>query len=126
MSADNGIYILEAKDGWRVIHAQAIDNLNWWWTDERLYDKEFVEAQEKAGVKNPFKSKGESRNELNPREIAVYFGHAKVHKTKEAAMEAATKMYDEIMSSSFPIVEYGISFINGWEDKEFPYEFVNI
>jgi len=38
MSADNGIYILKSKDGFRVIHAQSIDNLNWWWLDERLYD----------------------------------------------------------------------------------------
>ena len=27
MSADNGIYILESKDGFRVIYAQAIENI---------------------------------------------------------------------------------------------------
>ncbi len=27
MSADNGIYILQTKDGFRVAHAQAIDNI---------------------------------------------------------------------------------------------------
>jgi hypothetical protein len=29
MSADNGIYIAKFPDGWRVIHAQAIDNINY-------------------------------------------------------------------------------------------------
>lgn len=29
MSADNGIYILKLKDQYRIIHAQAIENL-WW------------------------------------------------------------------------------------------------
>jgi len=33
MSADNGIYILECKDQYRVIHAQAIDNLYWTFLD---------------------------------------------------------------------------------------------
>ena len=32
MSADNGIYVAQFPDGYRVIHAQAIDNL--WWNDE--------------------------------------------------------------------------------------------
>jgi hypothetical protein len=29
MSADNGVYILKLKDQYRVIHAQAIENLNY-------------------------------------------------------------------------------------------------
>lgn len=33
MSADNGIYILECKDQYRVIHAQAIENLYWTFLD---------------------------------------------------------------------------------------------
>lgn len=29
MSADNGIYIHKFRAGWRVTHAQAIDNIYW-------------------------------------------------------------------------------------------------
>ena len=98
MSADNGIYILQSKDGWRVIEAQAIDNL--WWDD---YYKEI-------------------RTVLNPDMLLEYFGKCEVLKTKEEAMILATELYEEIMNSDFPICEYGISFIYGWEDEEFPKE----
>jgi len=125
MSADNGIYILQAKDGFRVTEASAIDNLNWWWNDERLYDEKYVKEQEENGVKNPYKGKGKSKNKLNPREIARYFGKADVFKTREEAMNKAIEMYDTIMRSNFPVLEYGISFVCGWEDKDFPYEYVN-
>jgi len=30
MSADNGIYIAQFPDGWRVIHAMAIENLDFY------------------------------------------------------------------------------------------------
>ncbi len=30
MSADNGIYIAKFPEGWRVIHAQAIENINYY------------------------------------------------------------------------------------------------
>lgn len=97
MSADNGVYILEAKDGFRVIHAQAIDNL-WYWE-----------------YPNPHEC-----SQLNPKYIKQYFGEAKIFKTIDEAYKAAKEIYDEIMSSDFPVIEYGISFIQGWEDKEFP------
>ncbi len=29
MSSDNGIYIHKFRDGWRVVHAQAIENIYW-------------------------------------------------------------------------------------------------
>ena len=29
MSADNGIYIHKFKEGWKVVHAQAIENIYW-------------------------------------------------------------------------------------------------
>ena len=29
MSADNGIYIHKFRNGWAVVHAQAIDNIYW-------------------------------------------------------------------------------------------------
>lgn len=120
MSADNGIYILEAKDGFRVIHTQAIDNLYWWWNDERLYDDDWVEKQKEKGIINPYRGMGESKNELNPKEIYRYFRNSEVFKTKEEAFHEADRKYQEIMKSDCPIIEYGISFIEGWEDKEFP------
>jgi hypothetical protein len=120
MSADNGIYILESKDGFRVIHAQAIENLYWWWKDERLYDDKWVEAQKKAGVENPYKGMGESKDKLNPKELVRYFGKCEVFDTKQQALDEAQKKYNEIMKSEFPVIEYGISFIRGWEDKMFP------
>ena len=122
MSADNGIYVLQSKDGYRVIEAQAIDNLWWWWKDERLYDDKYVEKEQKKGVENPYKDMGERREEINPRELLLYFGKCKVYKTKQKVMNEAVRLYNEIMNSDFPILEYGISFISGWEDKEFPKE----
>uniref|UniRef100_A0A6M3L6Z5 Uncharacterized protein n=1 Tax=viral metagenome TaxID=1070528 RepID=A0A6M3L6Z5_9ZZZZ len=120
MSADNGIYILKSKDGYRVVHTQAIGNLFWWWNDERLYDDAYVEGLEKQGVKNPFYHKGESRSEINPRELVNYFGKASVLETEGDAWKEAKRLYDEIIKGDYPIVEYGISLISGWEDKEFP------
>lgn len=126
MSADNGIYILKGKDGWRVIHTSAIDNLTWWWTDERLYDETFVQAQKEAGIINPFRNMGESKDDLNPREIAAYFGNSKVYRTREEAITRSVELYDDIMAGELPIIEHGISFIHGWEDKEFPVKYVKI
>ena len=31
MSADNGVYILETRDGFRVSHLQSIENMYWWY-----------------------------------------------------------------------------------------------
>ena len=98
MSADNGIYILKAKDGYRVVHAQAIENL-WWW--DELHD---------------------DSDELNPKYIFDYFNGSKVFKTKQEALSNAKKLYNEIINSGFPVIEYGIEWIEGWEDKEFPTE----
>jgi len=98
MSADNGIYILESKDGFRVAHASAIENL-WWWDEECA-----------------------ALNELNPKYLQQYFGKCKPFPTMIEAMKEAKSMYDEIMKSDFPVLEYGISFIYGWENKEFPNE----
>ena len=97
MSADNGIYILEAKDGYRVIHAQAIENL-WWWKE----DDDF-------------------RPEINPAVLYDYFHEAEVLTDKLAALAKAEAMYSTIMNSDFPMVEYGIGFIPGWDNtKDFP------
>jgi len=120
MSADNGIYILKSKDGYRVIHAQCIDNLWWWAKDDRLYDEVFVENLTKRGNPNPHKSMWEERREINPRFLYNYFGKSLVFNTEDEAWTEAKRLYQEIMASDIPIIEYGISHIQGWEDKEFP------
>ena len=98
MSADNGIYILKANDGYRVVHAQAIENL-WWWDE----------------------GTGSEKGELNPKYIYDYFYRCPLLKTKEAALSYADMLYNDIMDSGF-YTEYGIQYIDGWEDKEFPTE----
>lgn len=89
MSADNGVYIGRfVKDGvysYRVIHAQAIENCD--------QNDDFPE-------------------ELRNSYIARYYGQAKEIFSKDKAFEAAKKIYDEIMESNFPIVEYGIQEIH--------------
>lgn len=121
MSADNGVYILESIDGFRVTEAQAIDNLWWWWDDPRLYDEEFVKAQEARGIENPYAGSGRAYDQLNPKELLKYFGKCKVFKTREEALDEANRIYEEIMSDDFcPVCEYGIQFIHGWENKDFP------
>lgn len=97
MSADNGIYILQAKDGYRVVHAQAIENL-WWW-DDMHHDRK-----------------------LNPKFIFDYFGNSQLFKTSQEALSYAQSLYDDIMDSGMSYIEYGIQLITGWEDKEFPTE----
>jgi len=95
VSADNGIYLLktpqENSDGfeYRVIHAQAIENI---YFDDTL-----------PNHNNP---------EGTPEEVVAYFGNCEVL-TEEAAQKKALKIYDEIMEDDFcPIVEYGICPIN--------------
>lgn len=66
MSADNGIYILQTKDGFRVSHAQAIENINW-------------QADETG---------------FNLREIYKYFHDAKFFKSIEGAFKEAFRIYD--------------------------------
>ena len=93
MSSDNGIYILEAKDGFRVIHAQAIENLYWWDDGER--------------------------KEINPERLVEYFGEEYVIPTRERAFNVASLIYRDLKEKGIPI-EYGISFIESWKDKDFP------
>ena len=127
MSADNGIYILKSLDGYRVTHAQAIENLHWWdnccdnpdVVDDELKEDCFYHTTCKnCGSKNP---EAEERNELNPKILKQYFGECKIFVTNEEAFKEAKKIYDEIMEDDFcPIVEYGIGYIKGWENKFFP------
>ena len=68
MSADNGIYILECKDQYRVIEAQAIENL--------FYD---------------LFSNG-STNRLIPTRVVEYFGRSKYTRNKDLALRIAQSM----------------------------------
>ena len=93
MSADNGIYILKTpKDNnegfeYRVIHAQAIENI--YWDDVNGYDYE-----------NP-----------NPVILMDYFGNAPVLTEKEAT-QLVFKMEKEVLEDDFcPVLEYGINTI---------------
>jgi hypothetical protein len=79
MSADNGIYIAQFSDGFRVIEASAIDNLTY-----------FPEgsAEEKLEWKN-------------------YFGNAPKFNTKEQAFAHAQKIYKEFPYLEYGICDLG-------------------
>ena len=126
MSADNGIYILQTLDGYRVVHAQAIENLYWWYNccdNPKIIwfeDDKGCSHQECENCKT-IDPKGEMQQELNPQEIANYFGFCNPVKTEYEVMEHAKQIYDEIMDDDFcPIIEYGIQYIKGMENQEFP------
>jgi hypothetical protein len=78
MSADNGIYILKTKDQYRVIHAQAIENLSWTPLENYKYH-------------------------LVPTRLVEYFGDSRYTRNPETAMKVATAM-----ARSTPVLEYGI------------------
>jgi hypothetical protein len=125
MSADNGIYILQTKDEFRVIEAQAIENL-YWWPKFCCINQEIKEDKNKEGFDIEIckycgtKIDYEERSEINPKVLKDYFGESKVFKTREEVLDKAFRMEEEILQSECPIIEYGISWINGWEDKKFP------
>ena len=79
MSADNGIYIAEFNDGWRVVHAMAIDNLTYF---------EVGSAEEK----NEWKS---------------YFSNSKLFNCIKSAKEEASRLFEYHTQDGWP-VEYGI------------------
>jgi hypothetical protein len=79
MSADNGIYILKTKDQYRVICAQAIENL--WW----------------SYVHNDF------QKYPVPTRIVEYYGDSRYTRDFEKAQRVAFAM-----ERSQPILEYGI------------------
>lgn len=91
MSADNGIYILQTPTGsvlcpkvfeYRVVHAQAIDNIYWQHT------------------------KG------NPKQVVSYFGKCEVFTNEGEARKLAFKMEEEVLNDDFcPVLEYGINTI---------------
>lgn len=97
MSADNTVAILHTKDGYRVKHAQAIENI-------------YYQCRRKGDL------------EFNARQLWNYFSACKVFTTKTKALKEAYRIYNEIMKDDFsPIVEYGIQSI-GDGAFEFPKE----
>lgn len=97
MSADDGIYLLQCKDGWRVTYAQAIDNLYWWHVPGTSIDQY------------------ERKEEINPSVLFTYFKQSEVYQKKYEAWHQAMILYRQV-----GYVEYGISFIEGFEEKDFP------
>ena len=70
-----------------------------------------------CGTYNP---KGVHSNKINLFILKDYFGDAQVFQTQERAMMEATRLYHDILDDDYGLLEYGISFIKGFEDKEFP------
>jgi len=95
ISSDDGIYILKSNDGYRVVNATSIDNLYWW---------------DGEGMKE----------DLNPERLIEYFGDCKVIKTKKKALDEAERLEVENLKTFGYNTEYGIQFISGWENKDFP------
>lgn len=81
MSSDNGIYFHKFRDGWRVIHAQAIEDIYW----------------------------QRGKNKYNYRILKEVFSKSPLFKTRDEATKYAWELYDKIMKSMCPIIEYGIS-----------------
>ena len=82
MSADNGIYILKTKDQYRVVHAQAIENL--WWS--------YIDM--------------DNQDEIVPTRIMEYYNDSLVFTDETKIQKVA-----HIILKNFPYVEYGIQTI---------------
>jgi len=82
MSADNGVYILCTKNEWRVAHAQAIENIDYFPECSLLGDATLVQV----------------------------FGLSKVFTFKDAACDYAFDLADKIDKEGY--LEYGISIIH--------------
>lgn len=94
MSADNGIYILQSQDGFRVMHAQAIENMEWlrYEPSKTGYIRAITDEEKKTACKE-------------------YWEKAPFFATKEEALKHAFEIEQEIMDSEFPVLEYGVSII---------------
>jgi len=90
MSADNGIYIAKFTDGYRVTHAQAIDNC--------FYGGDCSEEAKAFQYE--------------------YFKDSKVYIVREEAWGRARELSDEILTSEWPVLEYGVNEISF--DHDFP------
>lgn len=120
MSADNGIYILKTKDGYRVAHRQAIDNL--YYHPQKCCNKQIIIEDKNTSLeicKNCNKKiDWIKKDKINSQMLRDYFGDCKVFKTKKEALGEAIRLYNEIINSDYPILEYGIQIIN--YDEQFP------
>ncbi len=86
MSADNGIYILKTKDQYRVIHAQAIDNL--WYSHF---------------------TKSNVSEEMVPTRIVDYFGDCKYTRNQKLARKIASNMANHTSILEYGIIEFEIN-----------------
>lgn len=82
LSADNGIYILQTKDQYRVIETIAVENL--WWDYEGL----------------------RTREDVVPTRLIEYYGDCKYTRDETTALKIAASMFRRT-----PMCEYGIKFI---------------
>jgi len=94
MSADNTIAVLKSPKvngfEYRVLHAQAIENI--YWNDEK---KNFNE-----------------NNEVDAKNLVEYFGACEIFTDEDEAYRKARETEQEILNDDFcPILEYGISTI---------------
>src|SRR5690606_33491504 len=86
MSADNGIYITQWNDGYRVVHAAAIENIDFF----KIGSDQWKATQ------------------------VGYFGRSPVYKTKQEAIVEAHRREKDILSDEYcPILEYGVCTIPG-------------
>ena len=91
MSADNCVCVLKTPDGkngfeYRVVHAQAIENI--YWDDNSTNNN------------NP---------EGDPTQIVNYFGRCNPLTNEDNAVQLAEGMAKEILADDFcPVLEYGI------------------
>jgi len=107
MSADNGVYILVSRGRktrhgyrkeYRVIHAQAIENIYW-------------------NADDPWPAEGEAM--LNDEYVRSYFGEATVLTDRKIAEGYAQCIYDSWMKE-FGYVEYGICWLIEFANVPFP------
>ena len=95
MSADNGIYILQTTTDfpngyeYRVAHLLAVENYQWDDKIKNYTDDPDIQIEHARGM----------------------WKNSKVFHNRESALKEADKLYQEIMNGEFPVIEYGISFI---------------
>ena len=88
MSADNGVYVVKFPEGYRVAHAQAIENIDW----------------HRKGTK--------ARKKM----LKSYFGGSPIYATEGEAMAEAHRIEAEILEDDFcPICEYGVCYLGEYE-----------
>ena len=112
MSADNGVYILKTlgkKPGefeYRVQEMQAVENYEWDPKRKRPVndpDVHIKNARKMWGCPRPRPSTSTDDPSI--------FEPPKVFTSENEALKEAYFLYQEIMASDFPILEYGISTI---------------